>query len=99
MLRAALSDQIQLQGAVTTDFAAVRALPTRGRCYEQVVWTFEPYKLVQEPNEAARNAMRRIATRSRERRTPASIFVNNPLEGPPRTAIEAGAELICAPPV
>jgi uncharacterized protein YecE (DUF72 family) len=95
----ALSDQIQLPGAFTADFTVVRALLTKGLTYEKAVEAFEPYKLVQEPNEAARDAMWRIATRSREGRTPAFVFVNNRLEGHAPTTIEAVVDMIGAPPV
>lgn len=74
-------EQIQLPDAFTADFTVVRALLRQGRAYDQAVKAFEPYKLVQEPNEGARAAMRQIAARSRRTRKPAFLFVNNRLEG------------------
>ena len=48
-----LADQVQLPGAFTADFTVVRALLAKGRNYEQAVKTFEPYRVIQEPNESA----------------------------------------------
>jgi hypothetical protein len=47
---------------------------------------------VQEPNDAARDAMQRIAERSLQRKKPAFLFVNNRLEGHAPSTIEAVAE-------
>jgi hypothetical protein len=63
----------------------------KGRAYEHAVKEFEPYRLVQEPNEGARDAMRRIAETSRKERKPAFLFVNNRLEGNAPSTIEAVA--------
>ena len=76
-----LEDQLELPGVDTADFTVVRALLSKGRAYEQAVEAFEPYREVQEPNEAAREAMRQIAQRAMERQKPAFVFVNNRLEG------------------
>ncbi len=84
-----LQEQVQLPDADTADFTVVRALLRRGRTYEQAVKTFEPYRTVQEPNEGAREAMRRVAERSRQARKPAFLFVNNRLEGHAPGTIEA----------
>jgi hypothetical protein len=84
-----LGAQMDMPGVFTEDFTVVRALPSKGRTYEQAVQTFEPYKIVREPNHAARDAMRRIAERSRRLRRPAFLFVNNRLEGNAPTTIEA----------
>ena len=75
-------------------FTAVRALLSRGRTYEKAVETFEPYKLVQEPDETARDVMRQIAERSIRQRQPAFLFVNNRLEGDAPSTIEGVVERI-----
>ena len=64
----------------------------KGRSYERAVQDFEPYRLVQEPNHAARDAMRQIAERSLQRKKPAFLFVNNRLEGHAPSTIQAVAE-------
>ena len=87
-----LQAQMELPGAFTTDFTVVRALLTKGRTYELAVRAFEPYRLVQEPNDPAREAMRGIAERSRALRKPAFLFVNNRLEGHAPSTIEAVAD-------
>jgi uncharacterized protein YecE (DUF72 family) len=85
----ALEEQAQLPGAFTADFTVVRALLRKGRAYDQAVQAFEPYQLVQEPNEGAREAMRQIGEQARRSRRPAFLFVNNRLEGNAPTTIEA----------
>jgi uncharacterized protein YecE (DUF72 family) len=85
----ALDEQAQLADAYTADFAVVRALLRKGRGYEQAVDTFEPYKLIQEPNEGARNGMQEIAEQSRKQKKTAFLFVNNRLEGNAPSTIEA----------
>ncbi len=60
-----LDNQAQLPDAFTADFTVVRALLKRGRGYDDAVKTFEPYKLVQEPNEGARAGMAEIVGLSR----------------------------------
>ena len=84
-----LEDQIQLPDAFSADFTVVRALLKKGRAYEQAVKTFEPYRLIQEPNEGTREAIRQIAETSRRRKIPAFLFVNNRLEGNAPGTIEA----------
>ena len=88
----ALDQQIQLPGAYTADFTVVRALLRRGRAYERAVQAFEPYRLTHEVNEGARDAMRQIAERSRKKRAPTFLFVNNRLEGNAPSTIEAVAD-------
>jgi uncharacterized protein YecE (DUF72 family) len=85
----ALEEQAQLSDAFTADFTVVRALLSKGRSYEQAVKTFEPYQLIQEPNEGAREGMREIVEQSRNRKSPAFLFVNNRLEGNAPSTIEA----------
>jgi hypothetical protein len=50
---------------------------------------FEPYREVQEPDEASRTGMIEIANQSRRRKTPAFLYVNNRLEGNAPGTIEA----------
>jgi uncharacterized protein YecE (DUF72 family) len=92
-----LSAQAEMPGVFTADFTVVRALLSKGRTYERAVQAFEPYRLVQEPNQPARDAMRRIAERSTTLRKPAFLFVNNRLEGHAPTTIEAVVELMSGP--
>jgi len=87
-----LGTQVDTAGVFTADFTAVRALLSKGRDYEQAVKTFEPYKLVQQPNDPARDAMRRIAERSIRSKKSAFVFVNNRLEGNAPSTIEAVVE-------
>lgn len=84
-----LDDQAQIPEAFTADFTVVRALLRKGRGYEDAVKTFEPYKLVQEPNEGARAGMVEIVEKARKRKIPAFLFVNNRLEGNAPGTIEA----------
>jgi uncharacterized protein YecE (DUF72 family) len=84
-----LEEQVQLPGAFTADFLVVRALLRKGRAYDQAVKVFEPYQLVQEPNEGAREAIRQVGEQARKHRRPAFLFVNNRLEGNVPTTIEA----------
>ncbi len=81
-----------MPGAFTADFLVVRALLSRGCSYEQAVRAFEPYRLIQQPNPSARDALVSIAEHSRRLRKPAFLFVNNRLEGHAPTTIEAVAE-------
>jgi uncharacterized protein YecE (DUF72 family) len=84
-----LDDQVQLPAAFTADFTVVRGLLRKGRSYEQAVKQFEPYRLTQEPNEQAREAIRQIARRSLQAKKPVFVFVNNRLEGNAPMTIEA----------
>jgi hypothetical protein len=84
-----LGAQAAMPGVFTADFTVVRALLTKGRTYEKAVQAFEPYGLIQEPNDGARDAMRRITERSIERKIWAFLFINNRLEGHAPTTIEA----------
>jgi hypothetical protein len=86
-----LEEQVQLPGAFTADFTVVRALLRKGRAYDQAVKAFEPYQLVQEPNEGAREAMRQIGELARRNRRPTFLFVNNRWEGNSPSTIEAVA--------
>lgn len=84
-----LGDQLAMPGVVTADFTVVRALLKKDRLYADAVKAFEPYQLVQEPNDGARKAMRKIAEAAVKRKKPAFLFVNNRLEGNAPGTIEA----------
>ena len=73
--------QLELPGAWTTGFSVTRALLSAGRFYQQAVARFEPYAVVRQPNEKARDGLRRIIEKSRQEKRTAYIFVNNRLEG------------------
>ena len=87
-----LGDQLKIPDVFTADFSVVRALLSRGRSYETAVQSFEPYGLVGEPNEPARDALARVAERSIRLKKPAFLFVNNRLEGNAPTTIEGAIE-------
>jgi uncharacterized protein YecE (DUF72 family) len=91
-----LGSQLDRPGVETADFFVVRALLSKGRTYEKAVEAFEPYERTREPNEAAREAMRRVAERAMEEQKRAFVFVNNRLEGNAPTTIEAVADGIGA---
>lgn len=76
-----LRSQMEIPGSVTADFTVCRALLRRGRAYEDAVAMFQPYAEVKDPNPEARDAMRLLIGRSRERKQMAFLFVNNRLEG------------------
>lgn len=91
-----LGRQAALPGVDTADFQVVRALLARGRDYEQAVSMFEPYRELQEPNPAGRDALVEIANTGRRRRKPTFLFVNNRYEGNAPTTIEAVADRLLA---
>jgi hypothetical protein len=84
-----LNEQAQLPNAFTADFTVVRALLRRGRPYDQAVQNFEPYREIQEPNEGAREGMRRIVEQAIKTKKSAFMFVDNRLEGNAPSTIEA----------
>jgi uncharacterized protein YecE (DUF72 family) len=84
-----LSEQMQLPEVYTADFTVARALLRKGRPYETAVAKFSPYQRVQDPNPEARQALRNLISRARERNQPSYIFVNNRLEGNAPQTIEA----------
>jgi len=91
-----LGDQAQLPGVDTADFTVVRALLPHGRGYEHAVQALEPYERIKEPNDAARDAMHRIAGRALHRKKPAFLYVNNRLEGHAPSTIEAVADRLAS---
>ena len=62
-----------------------------GRSYEQAVETFQPYDRIQIENPGARDALRKLAERSRNEGQLAFLFVNNRLEGNAPGTIQAVA--------
>ena len=83
--------QAEMAGAFTGNCIAARALLRCGQTYENAVKTFEPYRTVQEPNPATREALRKLAEAAKAAKTPAFLFVNNRLEGNAPSTIEAVA--------
>jgi uncharacterized protein YecE (DUF72 family) len=81
--------QMRLPDSQTADFNVTRALLRHGRAYEDAVAKFTPYTRVQDPNPQARDALRLLIARSRQRHEPSYIFVNNRLEGNAPETIEA----------
>lgn len=84
-----LESQTVLDEAYTADFTVARALLKQGRAYEQAVRQFEPYRSVQEPNEGAREGLRRLVERALSQKQLAFLFVNNRLEGNAPGTIQA----------
>lgn len=84
-----LGEQMALPEAFTTNFVVSRALLRKGRPYEQAVQAFQPYQRVQDPNPAARDALRDLIRRQLGNQQTAFIFVNNRLEGNAPQTIEA----------
>lgn len=91
-----LDKQVELPNAFTADFSVARALLARGRSYEQAVESFEPYRLVQEPNASARKGLKELGENARQRKKPAFLFVNNRLEGHAPSTIEAVSDYLLA---
>lgn len=84
-----ISHQMRVQGAFTANFVVARALLRMGKKYERAVQQFSPYRSIQEPNYAVREALRNLLIRAKQRSEPAYIFVNNRLEGNAPGTIEA----------
>ncbi len=83
-----LSEQMQMPDVYTADFTVARALLRRGRPYADAVAGFSPYREIRDPNPEARQALRALISRARERHEPSYIFVNNRLEGNAPQTIE-----------
>lgn len=86
-----LEEQTAIEEAYTADFLVARALLRHGRSYEQAVRQFEPYERIQEPNEGAREGLRRLVERALSSKQLAFLFVNNRLEGNAPSTIQAVA--------
>ncbi|MDG3004246.1 DUF72 domain-containing protein [Paludisphaera mucosa] len=89
-----LIEQIDMPGSRTADFTVVRALLRRGQPYEDAVKRYSPYRSVQEPNPAVREALRALAERAWREAQPAFTFVNNRLEGNAPGTIESVADAL-----
>lgn len=76
-----LKAQLALPDSITADFVVSRALLRHGRQYENAVELFQPYTHIQDENPEAREALRELIERSKQRRLEAYIYVNNRLEG------------------
>lgn len=87
-----LSEQMAMEGSVTTDFTVVRALLRQGRVYEEAVKTFARYDRVQDENTEGRDALRKVIERMREERKGAFVYVNNRFEGNSPLTIKAVVE-------
>ena len=84
-----LHRQISMESAWTAPFTVVRALLRNGRPYETAVKLFSPYEQVQDVNPRAREAMREVISRARQKRQAAYLFINNRLEGNAPKSIDA----------
>jgi uncharacterized protein YecE (DUF72 family) len=84
-----MADQMKMPEVYTADFTVARALLRRERAYEDAVAKFTPYSEIKDPNPSARQALRTLISRARERHEPSYIFVNNRLEGNAPKTIEA----------
>jgi uncharacterized protein YecE (DUF72 family) len=84
-----IAEQIELSGVFAADHIIVRALLRHGRTYEQAVQMFEPYEKIQEVDQPAREAIRKIADMAVREKKRAYVFVNNRLEGNSPQTIQA----------
>jgi len=84
-----LDEQMCLPEAFTADFTVARALLRRTRPYADAVEKFTPYQEIRDPNPAAREALKNLIQRARDRHEPSYIFVNNRLEGNAPLTIQA----------
>ena len=84
-----MSEQMRMPEVYTADFTVARALLRKGRPYADAVAQFSPYQEIRDPNPDARQALRLLISRARERHEPSYIFVNNRLEGNAPQTIEA----------
>jgi hypothetical protein len=87
-----LGEQVGIGDAYTADFTVSRALLSHGRTYEQAVERFQPYDRIQIENPGVREALRKLAERSRTEGQMAFLFVNNRLEGNAPGTIQAVAD-------
>ena len=81
--------QMALDDIYTADFTVARALLRHGRLYEEAVAKFSPYETIQDENPPTRQALKSLIQRSKSKREPTFIFVNNRLEGNAPKTIEA----------
>ena len=78
-----VTEQMQLPGSFTADFATARFLLKPGRNFEQAVEKFSPYTEIKEPNPEARMALIDLLTTPGKPGRPGRrfLYVNNRLEG------------------
>ena len=92
-----VSEQRAIPGSETNpSLSAARFLLKPGRKYEEAVKTFQPYDRLQEKNDDARAAGRKLIAKGREAKGKKKtfIYVNNRLEG---NALETIAALLDMP--
>ena len=71
-----------MSSVIDFTFAGKHKLDVLGeRSFEDAVGLFSPYTEIKDPNPEAREAMRVLIQRARDRQHVAFLFVNNRLEG------------------
>ncbi len=86
--------QLDLPGALTSEFLVVRALLRPGRYYADAVDAFQPYDRIRDPNPELRGDLVRVVETAEQLRIPAYILVNNRAEGSAPRTIAAVVELL-----
>jgi uncharacterized protein YecE (DUF72 family) len=76
-----LPRQLAIPDSATADFLVCRALLRQGRPYQEAVEKFAPYTDIQDPNPAARGALRALIHDACEKKQMLFAYVNNRLEG------------------
>ena len=78
-----VSEQLEMPGSFTADFATARFLLKPGRGYEQAVEKFQPYSEVKEEYPEARMALIDLLTTPAKPGRPGRrfLYINNRLEG------------------
>ncbi len=77
-----VSEQLRMEGAITTDFVVARFLLAGGRTYQQAVDAFSPYDRTQAPDPASRTAAAALIEKAKLlARRRSFLFFNNRLEG------------------
>jgi uncharacterized protein YecE (DUF72 family) len=88
-----VSEQLRMEGALTTDFVVARFLLADGRTYQQAVDAFSPYDRTQAPDPASRTAAATLIERAKSiARRRSFLFFNNRLEGNALNTIAAVVE-------
>ena len=93
-----VSEQLAIPGGETNPLLSVaRFLLKPGRKYEEAVKAFQPYDRLQEKNDDARSAGRKLIAKGKEAKGKKKtfIYVNNRLEG---NALETIAAMLDMPP-
>ncbi len=76
-----VSEQLDHEGSISTDFTTGRFLLTPGRGYEAAVKAFSPYRETQARDDDARAALQRLLKVCQRTRHGGYVYVNNRLEG------------------